>query len=276
MQPVQPPTIEESAALANRVRARVVQMSNAGHAAHLAGALSCVDILVALYWHVLRIDPRQPDAPNRDRFLFSKGHASSALYAVLAERGFFPGEWLSTYAQNGSRLAEQMAPRCAPGVEAATGSLGHGLPLGNGMALAARVNGDDYGVWVLLSDGECNEGSVWEAAMFAAGQKLGNLNVLVDFNRWQATGRSDEVLALQPLKQKWEAFGFHAAHVDGHDIPALLEAMRQAQRAAQPAAVIADTVKGKGVSFMEDDNNWHYRIPTDAEVRQALRELGQT
>ncbi len=269
-------TAVDLAATARRIRARVVRMSHAARAAHLASSLSCVDLLVALYWGALRIDPRAADDPQRDRLIFSKGHASAALYATLSECGFFPREWLATYGQDGSRLAEQMSPRCVPGIEAATGSLGHGLPIGVGMALAGRIQRRNYRVWVLMSDGECNEGSVWEAAMFAAGQNLGNLTVVVDYNRWQATGRSDEIMALHPLKEKWESFGFATEQVNGHDIATLIGAMdRAAANHEQPTAIVADTVKGKGVSFMEDDNNWHYRIPSEAELRAALEELGQ-
>jgi transketolase len=250
-------------------------MSHQARAPHLGSALSCVEILLAAYWGALCIAPDRPDDEDRDRFILSKGHASSALYAVLAERGFFPHAWLDTYGQPGSRLAEQMAPRCAPGVEAATGSLGHGLSLGIGMALAGRIRGCGYRVCVVLSDGECNEGSVWEAAMFAAAQMPCRVTVVVDYNRWQATGRSDEILALQPLDAKWEAFGWHAVTVDGHDLRSLVDTLQTAfQPAERPVAIIARTVKGKGVSFMEDDNNWHYRIPTAEEVVAARAELG--
>jgi transketolase len=162
-----------------------------------------------------------------------------------------------------------------PGVEAATGSLGHGLPIGIGMAVAGRIRREDYRVFVLMSDGECNEGSVWEAAMFAPAQRLENLAVIVDFNKWQATGRSEEVMALQPLRAKWEAFGWSASEVDGHDVASLVQALRRVpDGSGKPVAIIANTVKGKGVSFMEDDNNWHYRIPTADEVTAAARELG--
>jgi len=260
---------------ARRLRGQLVQMSHTARAPHLGSALSCLDILLAVYGGALQIDPRQPRDPCRDRFILSKGHAATALYVVLAERGFFPREWLATYAQPGSCLSEQMSPGCAPGVEAATGSLGHGLSLGAGMALAGRIQRRDYRVWVVLSDGECNEGSVWEAAMFAAARRLTNLVAIVDFNRWQATGRSEEVLALSPLADKWSAFGWQVAEVNGHDFAELQQAIdRSLQTGQRPACIIARTIKGRGVSFMEDDNNWHYRIPTADEVRAAHAELG--
>jgi transketolase len=270
-----PLAVAELESLARRLRGRLVEMSHAARAPHLGSALSCVDLLVAAYWGELRNDPQQPNAPERDRFILSKGHAAAALYAVLAERGFFPQEWLASYGQPGSRLPEQMSPGCVPGVEAATGSLGHGLSLGIGMALAGRIRRQPYRVWVVLGDGECNEGSVWEAALFAAACQLTNLLVVIDYNRWQATGRSDEILALQPLAEKWSAFGWTVTEVDGHNLDDLQHAMRQwARAAAGPACLVARTIKGRGVSFMEDNNNWHYRIPTSAEVQAARTELG--
>lgn len=261
--------------IARRLRGRVIEMSHRAGTPHLGSSLSCIDILAAAYWGVLNLDPAHPDDPGRDRFILSKGHAATALYAALAARGFFPEALLDDYNTDGARLAEHPGPRCAPGVEAATGSLGHGLSLGLGMALAGRIQGRRYRVYALLSDGECNEGSVWEAAMMAPAQRLDNLCVVVDYNKWQATGRSEETLALAPLAAKWAAFGWNAREVDGHDAAGLVEAMRRVpDGSGRPVALIAHTVKGKGVSFMEDDNNWHYRIPTKDEVAAAFRELG--
>lgn len=271
--------ISDGAVLARQaaeLRGRVIEMSHKAKSAHLASSLSCLDILTAAYWGVLDIDPANSADPKRDRFILSKGHAAMALYATLAARGYFPSEELETYNQDGGRLAEHPPANLLPGVEAATGSLGHGLPIGCGMALAARVKGEDpYRVFVLLSDGECNEGSVWEAAMFAAGQKLENLCVIVDYNKWQATARSNETLALAPLRDKWASFGWDAHEVDGHDVGKLAELMTKVPNGSgKPVAFIAHTVKGKGVSFMEDDNNWHYRAPTAEEVELAHKELG--
>ena len=223
----------------------------------------------------MKIDPSKPDDPNRDRFVFSKGHAVPALYITLARRGFFGKELLDTYAQAGAHLGEQPSPGCAPGVELATGSLGHGLPVGLGMALAGRIKKLSHRVFVLMSDGECNEGSVWEAAMFAPAQKLDNVCVIVDFNKWQATGRSTEVMALEPFADKFRAFGWDACEVDGHDIEAISKALEGIPNGSgKPRAIIAHTVKGKGVSFMEDDNNWHYLVPKPEHVEKAKRELG--
>jgi transketolase len=266
--------IEALAEVARDLRYQVVQMSHDAGTPHLGSALSCIDILVAAHWRALRIDPAKADDPDRDRFILSKGHAASALYASLCARGFFPETLLDSFARHGSQLAEQPAPGCAPGVELATGSLGHGLPVGIGMAMSARLARRDFRVFVVLSDGECNEGSVWEAAMFAPAQKLGRLVVVVDYNKWQATGRSEEVMALPSLVAKWRAFGWNALEVDGHDLGALTTALeREFPAEGSPTAIIAHTVKGRGVSFMEDDNNWHYRVPNDEELAAAGTEL---
>jgi transketolase len=261
--------------VAARLRGQVIEMSHMAKSAHLGSALSCCDIIAAAYWRVLRIDPADPKAANRDRFILSKGHAATALYAALAFKGFFDPALLETYTHDGSLLAEHPPANLLPGVEAATGSLGHGLPLGVGMALAARLSGLGYRVFALLSDGENNEGSVWEAAMFAAAQKLTNLCVIVDYNKWQATARSNETLQLAPLREKWQSFGWDAHEIDGHDVGLLARQMENVPNGSgRPVALIAHTIKGKGVSFMEDDNNWHYRAPTAEEVRLARAELG--
>ena len=260
---------------AAELRGTVVSMCHASKSAHLGSSLSCLDVLTVAYWDVLKIDPADPTDPLRDRFILSKGHAAMAIYATLANRGFFPVDELATYNKDGGRLAEHPPANLLPGIEAATGSLGHGLPLGLGMALAGRIQGHTYRVYALLSDGENNEGSVWEAAMFAAGQKLDNVCVIVDYNKWQATARSNETLALVPLREKWAAFGWDAYEIDGHDVAELSRYMRNVPNGSgKPVALIAHTVKGKGVSFMEDDNNWHYRAPTADEVVAAHKELG--
>jgi transketolase len=264
------------AAIAARIRARVVEMSHTAETPHLGSSLSCIDMLVAAYWGALRIDPKKPLDPYRDRFILSKGHAATALYAVLADRGFFDPKLLDTYNEDGAFLPEHPGLQCVPGVEAATGSLGHGLPLALGMALAARIQNRPSRCLVLMSDGECEEGSVWEAAMFAPAQKLDTVTVMIDYNKWQATGRSDEIMALAPLAEKWRAFGWDPCEVDGHDLDALVAALtKKPAGSGRPRAIVCHTVKGKGVSFMEDDNNWHYRIPTADEVRKARVELGQ-
>lgn len=263
-------------ALACSIRGKLVKISHQAQAAHLGSCLSCTDILVAAYWGFLKIDPKKTNDPNRDRFILSKGHAAAVLYTTLAYRGFIDIKLLDSFAMSGSHLVEHPIPASLPGIEAATGSLGHGLSIGLGMALAGRIQKQTYRVYVLMSDGECNEGSVWEAAMFASAQKLNNLAVIIDYNKWQATGRSNEIMSLAPLRQKWEAFGWSVYEVDGHDITNLIGLLKNVpDQSGKPVAVIANTIKGKGVSFMEDDNNWHYRIPNADEVKAALNELGQ-
>jgi transketolase len=258
--------------IARRIRHRVIRISHEAQSAHLGGALSCVDMLVALYWEILRIDPGNPADPCRDRLIFSKGHAVSALYTALAMRGFFDFEKLETYNRPGSGLPEQPSPGCAPGVEWATGSLGHGLGVALGHAMASAITSIPYSTYVIMSDGECQEGSVWEAAMLAPRLKLAPLTVLVDFNGWQATGRSREIMQMEPLAEKWRAFGWDAVEIDGHDLHALVEALTPST-SSSPRAIVARTIKGKGASFIEDDNNWHYRSPSADEVNRAASEL---
>jgi len=257
------------------IRGKLVKISNKARTPHLGSSLSCVDILVAAYWSVLNINSKKPADPNRDRLIFSKGHAATTLYQVLNMRGYFSDEILESYAKPGGVLPEHPIYKSVPGIEATSGSLGHGLPIGLGMALAAKIKKNSYKVYVLMSDGECNEGSVWEAAMLAPALNLENLVLVVDFNRWQATGRSQEITAISPLKDKFEAFGWSSFDVDGHDINALEDVLEKVPNSSgRPVAVIAHTVKGKGISFMEDDNNWHYRIPNEEEVKASLMELG--
>ena len=262
--------------LSREIRARIIENSHKTQTPHLGSCLSCVDILVAAYFHTLRLDPVKPRDPDRDRFILSKGHGAPALFQVLALRGFYPVSMLETYGEDGGLFAEHPpTPTHLAGIEAATGSLGHGMPMGLGMALAGRIQGRGYNVVALLSDGECNEGAIWESAMLAAAQRVERLCAVVDFNKWQATGRSREVMALDPLVDKWRAFGWNACEVDGHDMAALTRLLSALpDGSGKPVAVIAHTVKGKGVSFMEDDNNWHYRIPKAEEVAAAKKELG--
>lgn len=262
--------------IASEIRGRIIANSHNTQTPHLGSCLSCVDILVAAYFHSLRINPQKPRDSERDRFILSKGHGAPALFQVLAMRGFYPEAMLDSYGQDGGILAEHPpTPDHLEGIEAATGSLGHGLPIGLGMALSARINKKNYSVVVVLGDGECNEGSVWEAAMMAAAQRVGNLMIIIDFNKWQGTGRSEKVLALSPLVDKWRAFGWDACEVDGHDMEQLVKVLSQDKTSdGKPIAIVAHTVKGKGVSFMEDDNNWHYKIPSAEEVATAHKELG--
>lgn len=260
--------------IASEIRYKIIEMSRYGKAPHLGSSLSCTDLIVAAYFNFLRLSPQMPDDPLRDRFFLSKGHAISTLYATLAKRGFFPEDLLKTFNLDGGCLPEHPTPHCVPGVEIATGSLGHGLSVGIGHALAAKIQGHPYRTMVLMSDGECNEGSVWEAALFAPVHKLENLIAIIDFNKWQATGRSEQIMQLAPLKEKWDAFGWQAYEIDGNSIEEILDLFAKIpQNSGKPTAIIAHTIKGKGVSFMENDNNWHYRIPNDEELLKAKQEL---
>ncbi len=272
------PRSEVLAALTTRaraVRAATVRMAHDGKTPHVGSALSAVDVLVALYFHAMRVEPKNGGAPDDDQFVLSKGHGCMSYYATLAERGYFPSSLLASYAQNGGALPEHPTPGRIPGVRVATGSLGHGLAIAAGMAHARQLDRRPGRVFTLLSDGECNEGTVWEAAMFAAGRQLDGLVAIVDYNKLQAMGRSDEVTALAPLADKWRAFGWGTVELDGHDLAAIVAALDALPFApGKPSAIVAHTVKGKGVSFMEDDLEWHYRPPNDADLARALAELG--
>jgi len=220
------------------------------------------------------VNPDWPDWSERDRFILSKGHACAALYAVLAENGFFPKEWLETYCQNGSRLVGHVTHHDVPGVEASTGSLGHGLSIGCGMALAGKRDNRSYRVFVLLSDGECDEGSTWEAALFAPHHRLDNLVAIVDYNKIQAFGRVKDVLDLDPLPEKWRSFRWAVREIDGHDFGQIEGALAKIPlEPSRPTCIIAHTTKGKGVSFMEDKVAWHYNAPNLEQLNQALAEL---
>jgi len=259
--------------LAVRLRRHVVRMCSRGGSSHVGSGLSIADIIAVLYGHLLRLDPAQPDWPDRDRFILSKGHAGACVYAALAERGFFDVSALDAHYRNGSKLSGHVSHKGVPGVEVSTGSLGHGLGIGAGMAFNLKRLGGDQRVFVVLSDGECDEGSVWEAAMFAGHHRLANLCAIVDYNKLQSLGRVSDTISLEPFGAKWRAFGWHALRVDGHDHDALRSAF--ADRADnRPTCIVADTVKGRGVSFMENQVLWHYRAPRGDEYAAAMRELG--
>lgn len=258
--------------LGQRVRKRVLEMAHSGQTPHVGSALSSVDLLVALYFASMQNDPKNPQASERDRFVLGKGHGCMAHYAVLAERGYFPAEILNEYAQEGGRLAEHPSRQCVPGVEIATGSLGHGLPIAAGIALAAKMRGLKHRVFTLISDGECYEGSIWEAATFAAANQLDNLVCIIDFNGWSAMSRTTK--ALEPLAVKWTAFGWGSVEIDGHSFVDIASTLSDIPAVpGRPTAVVARTVKGKGVSFMEDDLEWHYRPPNSEDLRKALAEI---
>lgn len=259
--------------LALRLRRHVVQMCSRGGSSHVGSGLSIADIVAVLYGDVLRIDPARPEWPDRDRFILSKGHAGACIYAALAERGFFDPRDLDHHYRNGSRFSGHVSHKGVPGVELSTGSLGHGLGVGAGMAFNLRRMDGTQRVYVLLSDGECDEGSTWEAAMFAAHHSLGNLIAIIDYNKLQSLGRISDTISLEPFTAKWRAFGWDALRVDGHDHKALRSAIDN-RRSDRPTCIVADTVKGRGVSFMEDQVLWHYRSPQGDEYVAAMHELG--
>jgi transketolase len=248
-------------------------MTSLGGSSHIGAVFSCADILAVLYAGMMKVDPARPRDPERDRLVLSKGHAGAGLYAALAERGFFPVEQLWTHYQDGSELSGHVSHEL-PGVEVSTGALGHGLSIAAGMALAGKLAGDEHRVFCLLSDGECDEGSTWEAALFAPHHKLSNLVAIVDYNRIQGIGRVADVLELEPFADKWRVFGWAVREVDGHDHAAIQEACTPLPFEAQkPSCLIAHTTKGKGVSFMENSVLWHYRTARGAEFDAALEEL---
>ena len=258
--------------IAKSIRRSAIQMAHASKASHSGSALSIVDLLTVLYFSVMEVDPDQPSWPERDRFILSKGHASAALYATLAERGFFDKALLKTFYQDGGILPGHVDFTAAPGIEASAGSLGHGLSLGAGMALAMRTDRINSRVFVVMGDGELNEGSVWEALMFIPHQQLTSLTVIVDCNNYQGYGAAADVLNMDPLDQKLRAFGWDVNVIDGHDFDALNNALKKEPK-LQPIAILAQTVKGKGVSYMEDEFVWHYKSPNDDQLSVALEEL---
>lgn len=259
---------------AKLIRAQAVKMVHRSGAPHLGSCLSMADILACLYWRVLRIDPENPKWLERDRMILSKGHAAAIFYATLAERGFFPTEELESYCENGSRLTGHVASGI-PGVELSSGSLGHGLPVGCGMALAAKREGLPFRTFVLLGDGELDEGSNWESFLFAPQHGLDNLIAIVDYNQIQSFGRTKDILDLEPLADKLRAFRWAVREVDGHNYQQLIDAFDALPfKMGKPSVIVAHTIKGKGVSFMEDQLSWHYSSPNDQQLQLALAEIG--
>lgn len=258
-----------------QVRMELLKMIHRAKAGHTGGSLSNTDILVALYYDVMNIDPKNPKMENRDRFIASKGHAVESLWVILADLGFFPKEELATFSQFGTRLIGHPNNK-VPGIEMNTGSLGHGLPISVGMALAAKRDNKPYRVFCLMGDGEQAEGSNWEAAMAGAHYELDNLVGIIDRNRLQITGNTEDVMRLEPLDEKWRAFGWHVVSIDGNDMEQLIRTFRAVPEVkGKPTLVMANTVKGKGVSFAENKAKWHHHVPSDEELAAALEELQQ-
>jgi len=265
----------DPASLAKQIRIATLRMVNEARSSHVGSGFSMAELLAVLYSKILNVNPNDAGWADRDRFILSKGHACAPLYAVLAERGFFPKAWLKEFYQDGGRLAGHVTHVGVPGVEVSTGSLGHGLPIACGMALAGKRDRNKHRIFALLSDGECDEGSTWEAALFAGHHGLGNIVAIIDYNKIQSLGTVAQVLQLEPFAAKWQAFGWVVREIDGHNVEEIEGVLKNVPfEGDKPFCVIAHTVKGKGVSFMENDLLWHYRSPDADEMVKALAELG--
>lgn len=269
-----PDMVSDLSRRAYEYRMDVLRMVYGRQSGHLGGAFSCAEILTALYFHHMRVDPANPAWEERDRLVFSKGHACAMLYTVLAHRGFFAVDELATFRALDSRLQGHPEPQKTPGVEVPAGPLGHGVALGAGMALGARMDGARHKVYVILGDGEINSGVIWEGALVAAKFRLDNLKVILDCNGVQQTGTTAHVLPTEPLAEKWASFNWHVTEVQGHNMAEVLDALDRAEQLqGRPVVILARTTKGKGVSFMENDPYWHGGVPTDHQFQAALAEL---
>ena len=264
---------ERAVDLARRIRINALKMTSKGNSSHIGAIFSMADVLAVLYENIMNYDSKNPKMNNRDRFILSKGHAGAGIYAVLAEKGFISKNDLATHYQNGSKLSGHISHKGIPGIEVSTGSLGHGLPIATGMALAGKINKQKHNIYTIISDGECDEGSNWESILFAAHHKLNNLTVVIDRNYLQSIKLTEETIELEPLAAKWLAFGWEVVEIDGHDFTEIFKALKKNTNSKAPKCIIAKTVKGKGVSFMENNNLWHYRSAQGQEFQRALKEL---
>jgi len=269
-----PMNVEDLKKMAATIRCDIIDMICTAKAGHPGGSLSAADIVTALYFRLMRLDPKNPGWPDRDRFILSKGHACPVWYAALAERGFFDKSHLGTLRQLGSILQGHPTMKKTPGIDMTAGSLGHGLSAGLGMALSGKLRKKQYHVWVIIGDGESQEGSIWEAAMAAAKWKLDNLTAILDYNNLQNDYAVDEVMPIDPVADKWQAFGWNVVEIDGHNMEQVVKALEGAKTfKGTPTMIIANTVKGKGVSFMENVCEWHGKAPAQDEADQALEEI---
>jgi len=258
--------------LAKKIRLNAVRMTHLGKSSHIGSVLSMADIIAVLYGEVLNKDPNEPKMESRDRFVLSKGHAGAGVYAALAETGFLDKSWVDKHYQNGSILSGHVSHKGVPGVELSTGSLGHGLPVAAGMAYAAKLDNKQHRIFVVMSDGECDEGSNWESILFSSHHQLNNLNVFIDYNKLQSIKTIEETLTLEPFADKWRAFGWEVIELDGHNHQQIKSACGK-EMTNKPRCIIAHTIKGKGVSFMEKSVLWHYRSPNAEEYEQAITEI---
>lgn len=257
------------------IRKSILNMIYKAKTSHIGTAFSTVEILYSLYFHVMNVDPKNPNKNDRDKFILSKAHGSAALYATLAHKEYFPLEYLDKYCANNGTLPGHLDKDAVPGIEISGGSLGHGLPIGVGMAIANKLQYNPGMIYVLMGDGECNEGSVWEAAMLAASHRLDNLTVIIDYNKIQSFGNTNEIIDQSNITERWKAFGFQVYEVDGHNVSKLIKTFK-ADFDGKPKAIIAHTIKGKGVSFMENNLAWHYKSPSEEELNQALKEIEES
>lgn len=265
--------LEEKALL---LRRDIIRMTGEAGSGHPGGSLSAADIVAALYFYHMKHRPREPKWPERDRFVLSKGHAAPVLYAALAESGYFSRDLLRTLRKYGSILQGHPDMKKVPGVEISSGALGHGLPAANGMALGGRLNGLGFNIYVLIGDGESQEGPIWEAAMFAAHYKLDKVVAILDNNRLQIDGTVSQVMEIEPIKDKWNSFGWRVLEINGHKILEIIDALKEARETQnQPTMIIAHTIKGKGVSFMENQVDFHGKAPSREQMMEALKELGE-
>ncbi|HHV46576.1 MAG TPA: transketolase [Tissierellia bacterium] len=261
--------------IASKLRTDIIEMLREAKSGHPGGSLSACEVLTALYFKEMRVNPNNPEWPDRDRFVLSKGHGAPVLYAALAEKGFFPKEELMKLRKTGAMLQGHPDMKGTPGVDMTTGSLGQGLAAANGMALAGKLDKKDYRVYALIGDGEAQEGIIWEAAMLAAHYKLDNLTVFMDHNRLQIDGLNKEVMNIEPIDEKFRAFGWHVINIDGHSFEDIFNALEEAKNTkGKPTMIIANTVKGKGVSFMENQAGWHGKAPSEEEAKKAIGEIG--
>ncbi|MFC2020239.1 transketolase [Chloroflexota bacterium] len=269
-----PELLEELEKIAGELRSEALRMIYQRGQGHPGGALSSAEIVTALYFHHLRIKPENPGWENRDRFILSKGHASAILYPALAKRGYFPVEELDTWGNIGGRIQGHPDRLKTPGIDMSAGCLGHGISIGAGLCLAAGIKGLDYRTYILIGDGECQSGIIWEGVMLAAKYGISNLITILDYNKVQLDGRVDEIMPLEPLKDKWASFNWNIIEIDGHNMKEVLDSLDEASISkGRPTVIVAHTVKGKGVSFMEGDAAWHGKAPTDDEYNQAMKEL---
>ena len=265
--------MSNSKELAKKIRLHALEMTHLGGSSHIGSIFSIADILAVLYEDILFFNPKKPDLKERDRFILSKGHSGAGVYAALAEKDFFPVSELKKHYSDGSKFSGHVSHKGVPGVEFSTGSLGHGLSVSCGLALSAKLNKQKHKIFCMMSDGECDEGSNWEAILFSAHHNLDNLITIIDYNKLQSIYSPEQTLNLEPFKDKWEAFGWNVQEVDGHDHKKLKESFNLKSSKNKPNCIICHTVKGKGVSFMEDNNLWHYRSPQGKEYLEAKKEL---